>query len=188
MIVGNQRIGLFIRYVCAVCQSQTRVDCAPSVQASYSNTVSHVATCYLIVSHSFGQVWWGNKPILAQGDVSGVAGVNSYSSHHPRKLFVSGLRKIFTQAEVDLRRAKLERAFRNYGGDRGVDVIVPTNTTYAFVETESERLADLALQEMAGEYRLNRARRSRHEALQEERAAAEAAKLGGGVAKEDSAW
>jgi len=120
------------------------------------------------------RVWWGNKPILAKGDLSGVAGVNIYSSLHPRKVFVSGLTKIFTEPEVDLRRAELERAFRKYGGDRGVSVIVPTNTTYAFVEMESERQTDLALREMATQYRLNRARRSRHEALQEQRQAAEA--------------
>ena len=116
---------------------------------------------------------------MAKGDVSGIAGVNQFSSLHPRKLFVSGLPKIFAESDVDVRRAELERAFAKYGGDRGVvHVIVPTNATYAFVEMESERLCDLALQEMAGQYRLNRARRSRHEALQEERAAKEAQKLG----------
>ena len=73
----------------------------------------------------------------------------------------------------------MERAFRKYGGDRGVTCIVPTNTTFAFVEMETARQADLALAEMSNKYRLNRARRSRHEALQEERAAAEAAKKGG---------
>jgi hypothetical protein len=134
------------------------------------------------------KVWWGNRPILAKGDVSGVPGVNSFGSVHPRKLFVSGLAKISTQAEVELRRAELERAFWKYGGDRGVQVIVPTHSTYAFVEMESERMTDLALAEMADKYRLNRARRSRHEALQEERAAAEAAKLGITTKKEDSAW
>jgi len=140
------------------------------------------------------KVWWGNKAILAnKGDVSGVPGVNNFNSVHPRKIFISGLGKITSQAEVDIRRAELERAFRPYGGDRGVECIVPTNATYAFVEMESERMADLALQEMAAQYRMNRARRSRHDALQEERAAAEAEKLmaagGGGEAiKKDSAW
>jgi hypothetical protein len=124
------------------------------------------------------KVWWGNKEIMAKGDLSGVAGVNIYKALHPRKLFISGLSKIYSEAEVDVRRAELERAFRKYGGDRGVEAIVPTNTTYAFVEMESERQADLALTDMAGQYRMNRARRSRHEALQEERAAAEAAKQG----------
>ena len=95
-----------------------------------------------------------------------------------RKLFISGLHRISTQAEVDLRRAELERAFRKYGGDHGAIATVPMNTTFAFVELESERQADLALQEMQDQYRLNRARRSRHEALQEDRAAAEAAKEG----------
>jgi RNA recognition motif-containing protein len=122
------------------------------------------------------KVWWGNQPARAErGDLSHVAGVNMYSSLHPRKLFVSGLTKVHSDADVDLRRAELERAFRKYGGDRGVQVIVPANATYAFVEMESERQADLALNEMSDNYRLNRARRSRHEALQEERAAKEAA-------------
>jgi RNA recognition motif-containing protein len=95
-----------------------------------------------------------------------------------RKLFISSLQKISTQAEVDIRKAELERAFRKYGGARGVTCIVPTNTTFAFVEMENERMADLALSEMSEKYRLNRARRSRHEALQEKRADAEAAKAG----------
>jgi len=124
------------------------------------------------------KVWWGNMPIMAKGDLSSVAGVNIYNSMHPRKLFISSLSKIYSEQEVDVRRAELERAFRKYGGDRGVECIVPTNSTYAFVEMESERQADLALSEMAPQYRMNRARRSRHEALQEERAAAEAAKQG----------
>ena len=101
-----------------------------------------------------------------------------------RKLFVSGLPRIQTEAEVDLRRAELERAFRKYGGDRGVTCIVPTNTTFAFVEMETERMADLALEEMGDQYRINRARRSRHEALQEERAKKEAEKQG--IKKDDS--
>eukprot|EP00980_Cylindrotheca_fusiformis_P004764 scaffold1019_cov123-Cylindrotheca_fusiformis.AAC.4 len=124
------------------------------------------------------RAWWGNKAIMAKGDLSGIPGVNSFNAIHPRKLFVSGLSKISTQGEVDIRRAELERAFRKYGGARGVTCIVPTNTTFAFVEMENERMADLALSEMSDKYRMNRARRSRHEALQEERAAAEAAKAG----------
>ena len=88
---------------------------------------------------------------------------------------------------MDLRRAELERAFRKYGGDRGVICIVPTNVTFAFVEMETDRQADLALAEMSSKYRLNRARRSRHEALQEERAAAEAAKKGV-LRKEGGGW
>jgi RNA recognition motif-containing protein len=101
-------------------------------------------------------------------------------------LFVSGLPRISSDAEVELRRAELERAFRKYGGDRGVIATVPTNTTFAFVELDSERQSDLALEEMQHLYRLNRARRSRHEALQEERAAAEASKQG--TAKETTEW
>lgn len=124
------------------------------------------------------RVWWGQKPSMASGDISGVAGVNMYSALHPKKLFVSGLTKLHSQPEVELRRAELERAFRKYGGAHGVAVIAPLNATYAFVEVETERQADSALQEMASKYRLNRARRTKHEALQEERAAAEAANEG----------
>lgn len=51
---------------------------------------------------------------------------------------------------------------------------------------ESERQADLALSEMATQYRINRARRSRHEALQEERAAAENKKMG--KTKDNADW
>jgi RNA recognition motif. (a.k.a. RRM, RBD, or RNP domain) len=120
------------------------------------------------------KVWWGNRPILAKGDVSGVPGVNTFSSDHPRKLFISSLPRIFTEAEAEVRRAELERAFQRYGGDRGVLVIAPTNKSYAFVEMESEGMTDLALQELGGTYRMNRARRTRHEALREERAAAAA--------------
>jgi RNA recognition motif-containing protein len=124
---------------------------------------------------------------MAKADVSAVPGVNSFNSDHPRKVFVSNLPKIYSDAEIDLRRAELERAFQKYGGDRGVIVVVPTNATYAFVEMESERMTDLALQEMSNMYRMNRARWSRHEALQEKRAAAEASKHGV-EAKKDSGW
>jgi hypothetical protein len=60
------------------------------------------------------------------------------------------------------------------------------NQTFAFVELDTERQADLALQEMQDQYRMNRARRSRHEALQDERAAAEAATQG--KIKESTDW
>jgi len=119
------------------------------------------------------KVWWGHKDCMAADDLGGVAGVNVYSSLHPKKLFISGLSKIQTEPQVELRRAELERAFRKYGGDLGAVVTVPTNTTFAFVEVENERMADVALNEMSNKYRLNRARRSKHEALQEEREAAE---------------
>lgn len=132
------------------------------------------------------RVWWGQKPSMASGDISGVPGVNMYSSLHPKKLFVSGLSKLHSLPEVELRRAELERAFRKYGGSHGVAVVCPMNATYAFVEVEAERQADLALQEMASKYRLNRARRTKHEALQEERAAVEAANQG--KLQETSEW
>ena len=49
--------------------------------------------------------------------------------------------------------------------------MVYNHKTYASVEMETERLTDLALQEMSQKYQLNRARRTKHEALQEERMA-----------------
>lgn len=87
---------------------------------------------------------------------------------------------------MDVRRAELERAFRKYGGAQGVTCIVPKNTTFAFVEMENENMADLALEEMSSKYRMNRARWTRHEALQEKRANEEAAK--NGTAAESSTW
>jgi hypothetical protein len=129
------------------------------------------------------KVWWGHQPVRAKENAQ-VAGVNNYNTDHPRKLFVSGLTKVNGDAEVDVRRAELERAFRKFGGDRGVTVIAPNNSTYAFIEMEDERQADLALSEMSSHYKLNRARRSRHEALQDERAAKEA----GAHVQEPSDW
>ena len=132
------------------------------------------------------RVWWGRKRPMADV-LDGVAGVNIHSAVHPRKLFVSGLPKLGSDPEVDLRRAELERAFRKYGGPTGaVMVSVQKNSTFAFVEVASERQADLALGEMAGRYRLNRARRTKHEALLEERAAREAKEKGGAGAKKES--
>lgn len=121
------------------------------------------------------RVWWGRKPSMASSDLSNVAGVNLYSAIHPKKLFISGLPKLHSDPEVDLRRAELERAFRKYGGPSGVvAVIVPKDSTFAFVECDSEQLADLAVMEMAERYKVNKARRTKHEALMEERAAKEA--------------
>ena len=53
-------------------------------------------------------------------------------------------------------------------------MIVPKDSTFAFVECDSEQLADLAVMEMAERYKVNKARRTKHEALMEERAAKEA--------------
>ena len=128
------------------------------------------------------KVWWGHKAIMAKEDVSSVHGVNAFSGMHPRKLFIKGLTKISTQAQIDLRRAELERAFRKYGGKHGVVVTVPTHVTFAFVECDSEKLTNVALEEMSNTYDIKRARRSRYEALQEERAA-KAQKT-----KESTAW
>lgn len=88
---------------------------------------------------------------------------------------------------MDLRRAELERAFRKYGGAQGVTCIIPTNSTFAFVEMENERMADLAFSEMSSKYKINRARWSRHEALQEKRRQEEAAKEGNAEGA-SSAW
>ncbi|KAL7518540.1 hypothetical protein ACHAWX_003359 [Stephanocyclus meneghinianus] len=132
------------------------------------------------------RVWWGRKAGMAKS-LEGVAGVQSYSAVHPKKLFVSGLAKLKTDPEVDLRRAELERAFRKYGGPSGaVAVVVPKDSTFAFVECHSEQLADLAVREMGERYRVNKARRTKHEALMEERAAKEV--LERGNAKESTEW
>lgn len=132
------------------------------------------------------RVWWGRKPSMVDPEkLEGVAGVNLHSAVHPRRLFVSGLTKLFTDPEVDLRRAELERAFRKYGGLTGaVAVSLKKNSTFAFVEFSTEGLADLAMLEMtkSGRYRVNKARRTRHEALQEEREAVK------GEAKEAVDW
>lgn len=126
---------------------------------------------------SLYKVWWGHKKIMAKEDLGDVYGVNAFVGMHPKKLFIKGLAAVKSEAEVDLRRAQLERAFRKYGGDQGVLVTVPTNATFAFVECDTEQMANLALEEMAdGEYDIKRARRKRHEALQEQRAAAQQGK------------
>jgi hypothetical protein len=125
------------------------------------------------------KAWWGNKEPMVKEDVSNIAGVNAYDSVHPKKIFVSGLRKIKTEQQVDIRRAELERVFRKYGGARGVSCIVPKHSSYAFVEFESEHQCSVCVQEMPGTsfpYKINRARRTKHEALMEERAAKESGK------------
>jgi len=105
------------------------------------------------------------------GDLTNVPGVNISSYIHPKKLFVSSLTKIYSEPEVELRRAELERAFRKYGGAQGCIVKVPTNSTFAFVEVETSRMADAALREMASTYTMSRARRTKQEMLQEQREA-----------------
>ena len=125
------------------------------------------------------KAWWGNKEPLAAEDVSNIAGVNAYDSVHPKKIFISGLKKIRNDQQVDIRRAELERIFRKYGGARGVSCIVPKHSSYAFVEFETEHQCNVAMQEMPGSdfpYKINRARRTKHEALMEERAAKESGK------------
>lgn len=118
------------------------------------------------------KVWWGHKDIMAkEEELSNVPGFKSHNAEHETKLFIRGLPKIYTQTEIDVRRAELERAFRKYGGNEGVSVICPLNSTFAFIELDSPHATDLALKEMSGMYRLNRARRSRHEALMEQIAA-----------------
>ena len=134
------------------------------------------------------KVWWGNRPIMAKGDVSDIPGVNSFNSEHPRKIFIGNLSRISTEAEVEVRRAELERAFQKYGGDHGVQVIAPMNKTFAFVEMESEHMTSLALQELKSTYHMNRARRSRHEALREERAAAATSGGTGVVTQRGTGW
>jgi hypothetical protein len=52
----------------------------------------------------------------------------------------------------------------------GAIVTAPLNCTFAFVELESERQVELALLEQKSLYRMSKARRTRFEALQEQRA------------------
>jgi hypothetical protein len=54
----------------------------------------------------------------------------------------------------------------------GAIVIAPLNCTFAFVELESEHQVELALLEQKSLYRMSKARRTRFEALQEQRASA----------------
>jgi hypothetical protein len=124
------------------------------------------------------KAWWGNKESMVKDDISGVAGVNTFDSVHPRKLFIQGLPKIRNDRDVELRRAELERAFHRFGGARGVSAIVAPNSSYAFVEFETEQMCNHAIQEMTDKYpyKISRARRSKHEALSEKRAAETAGK------------
>ena len=130
-------------------------------------------------------VWWGHREPMAGSDLSGVVGVNSHTfgGVHAKKLFVSGLTKLSDSASIELRRAELERAFRKYGGTHGAIVDPRANSTYAFVELESERMTDLALTELQSTYRMNRARRSKQEIIQEQLQAQEETK-----AQESSGW
>jgi RNA recognition motif-containing protein len=118
-------------------------------------------------------------------NTSHIPGVNIQSSLHDKKLFISGLPKISTEPQVELRRAELERAFRKYGGALGVTVTCPPNCSFAFVEVESYRAADMAIREMSSKYTVNRARRSRHDALMEQRESAEA---GNTKSNDDGDW
>eukprot|EP00591_Stephanopyxis_turris_P001975 CAMPEP_0195523952 /NCGR_PEP_ID=MMETSP0794_2-20130614/23481_1 /TAXON_ID=515487 /ORGANISM="Stephanopyxis turris, Strain CCMP 815" /LENGTH=536 /DNA_ID=CAMNT_0040654063 /DNA_START=25 /DNA_END=1635 /DNA_ORIENTATION=+ len=113
------------------------------------------------------KVWWGHKEVMSGNDARGAAGVKASPALHPKKIFVSGLSKISSESEVDARRSELERDFRKYGGVIGPTVTVPTNATFAFVEVESERQADLAMTEMVSSYRMSRARLTRHEVQQQ---------------------
>ena len=123
------------------------------------------------------RVWWGHKDIIATDNT--VPGSKKPTGNlHPKKLFISSLDRVSTESEADYRKAELERAFRKYGGPSNSGglplVIVPLNSTFAFVEVESEKNADLAMTEMVHKYRMNRARRSKHDIMKEEREAAEA--------------
>ena len=120
------------------------------------------------------KAWWGNKEsMIDENELPRVAGYKAFDAVHPRKLFLSGLPKIRTDREAEIRRAELDRQFMKYAGDRGVTTIVPLHSSYAFVEFETERGAELALNELSGvlPYKINRARRSKHEALTEKREA-----------------
>ena len=125
------------------------------------------------------RVWWGTCKSLESDDLEKVHGVNIFQAEHPRKLIVRNLPKIKTASEVDYRRAELERAFRKYGGDHGVIVSAKPDQSYAFVEMDTDRQADLALTEMGHVYQLGRARWTRGEAMKEQRANKEKAAAAG---------
>eukprot|EP00804_Cyclotella_cryptica_P007272 CCRYP_017869-RA/>CCRYP_017869-RA protein AED:0.29 eAED:0.29 QI:0/-1/0/1/-1/1/1/0/123 len=96
------------------------------------------------------------------GDLNGVAGVQSYSAAHPKKLFISAFSKLRSDPFVSCRIGTcVSEVWWSVGG---VAVIVPKDTTFAFVESY------LAMREMGDWYRVNKARRTKHEALMEERA------------------
>lgn len=99
-----------------------------------------------------------------------------------RKLFISGLHHISMQPEVDLCHAEsrmhLSKVWRRPWHD--------CDSTNEYDICLYWTWEQMALQEMQDHYRLNRARRSPHEALQEELAAAEAAKEGS--TKDTSDW
>ena len=116
---------------------------------------------------------------MAKEDISNVAGVNAYDSVHPKKLFISGLKKLRTDQQIEMRTATMEREFGKYGGPRGVQTIVPKFSRYAFIEFETEQQCTVALQHLGSQYKLNRARRTKHEALTEERAEKESGKTKG---------
>ena len=94
---------------------------------------------------------------------------------HPRKLFLRGLAKLNTDSAIEWRKAELERAFRRYGGPRGITVVAPKQKSFAFLEFESAAATTAALREMASQYCLIRARYTRQEALEAQRAAKQTA-------------
>mmetsp|Transcript_27126 Transcript_27126/g.54262 ORF Transcript_27126/g.54262 Transcript_27126/m.54262 type:complete len:540 (+) Transcript_27126:77-1696(+) len=120
------------------------------------------------------KVWWGHKMFMAESNVSHVPGFNAVSQIHKKKIFVHGLTKISTEQDIDLRRAELERAFKPFSGLQGATVIVPSQSTFAFVEFDDESQAKRALvcPVLLEKFRMNLARRTRHEVLEEKRAAA----------------
>jgi hypothetical protein len=38
--------------------------------------------------------WWGNAPVMVKGDITGIAGVNSFNSMHPVRLVLHQLRNM----------------------------------------------------------------------------------------------
>jgi len=111
------------------------------------------------------QVWWGRRQVESlnsRDDV--VVRANDFDREHPTKLFIRGLPKLQTDAQAELRRSQLERAFWRYGGNLGVRVICPRKKGYAFVEVKNKEMADSALKEMGRHFTICRAQRSRQEA------------------------
>ncbi|CAB9509325.1 Galactoside-binding lectin [Seminavis robusta] len=76
-------------------------------------------------------------------------------SNIPMKLVIWGLTEAKTQAELDERKLSLERIFSRYGhGAHGVHVVVLRNKGFAFVEVQCKKMANLAIKEMKGHFRV----------------------------------
>uniref|UniRef100_A0A7S1FPE0 Galectin n=1 Tax=Corethron hystrix TaxID=216773 RepID=A0A7S1FPE0_9STRA len=117
------------------------------------------------------KVWWGHKMFIAENNVKNIPGVNANSSIHQKKIFVSGLERIYTDEEADRRKTELERAFKLYAGTMLVPQVTVPLAAFAFVELATAADTDDALKDasLLEQYRMNRARKTRNEILDEKR-------------------